>query len=671
MTDDPTREALLQQLQELENENKRLRLVEKTPLEKYVTYKAILDVSPLSIAVVREGRYLLVNPATCRMLGYENPEELEGVPVADTIAPEFRSLVENRLKKLNEDMENMPEEIGLLRKDGTVRRVESKSVPISFRGKSAALVMGIDVTEQQWMKEALVQSEERYRSLVELLPEAVLVHREGTIVYINPEGARIFRASNPEQMIGRNILDMVHPDFRDLAVRRTKIIQSEKRAMPKTELHYIALDGETIITEATATQITFEGNPSVLAVIRDITEQHHAEIERIRLQAQLSHSQKMEAIGTLAGGIAHDFNNILGIISGYAELALNDLDEGTNARLGIDQVVRASERAKDLIGQILAFGRGIEPERKPIDIGASVKDIMKMLKVTLPSTIDIRTRVEADAGVVEINPTQLQQIVMNLCANAAHAMEGGAGLLEVSAFKIDLDGKQAAELFPGLKPGPFSVLRVSDSGRGIDPKLLGKIFDPYFTTKEKGVGTGMGLSMVHGIVKSLNGAITVESEPGKGSTFLIYFPRVETAVIQEPAAGELHKRGTEHILFVDDEEQLVRIGEKMLGYLGYNVTGVTNGAEALELIREQPDEYDMVMTDLTMPDMPGDVLAAEVMAIRPSMPVVMCTGYSERITEKEAAAMGVRALVPKPLSLADMAQTVRRVLDKNRESEIP
>ena len=514
------------------------------------------------------------------------------------------------------------------------------------------------------MQEALVQSEDRYRSLVELLPAAALVHREGTIVYINPEGARIFRAPDPDRIIGKNIFDMIHPDFRDLALRRTEIILSEKRALPRTELRFIVSDGETIITESTATRIMYEGKTSVLVVIRDITEQQHAERERLKLQAQLSHSQKMEAIGTLAGGIAHDFNNILGIISGYAELALNDLDEGTNARLGIDQVVRASERAKDLVGQILAFGRGVEPERKPIDIGASIEEIMKMLKITFPSTIDIRTRVETDAGVVEINPTKLQQIVMNLCANAAHAMEGDTGLLEVIASKVDLDEKQAAELFPKLKPGPFAVLSIRDSGRGIDSGLLSKIFDPYFTTKEKGVGTGMGLSMVHGIVKSLDGAIAVESEPGKGSTFRVYLPRIEMAAPQEPAACESHERGNEHILLVDDEEQLVNIGKRMLSYLGYTVTGVTNGAEALELVRKKPYEYDIVITDLTMPNMPGDVLAKEMTDVRPSMPVIMCTGYSERITEEKAAAMGVRALVPKPLSLADMARTIRRVLDE-------
>ena len=426
--------------------------------------------------------------------------------------------------------------------------------------------------------------------------------------------------------------------------------------------------------EALATEMSIGLNKSLLyeqvqqhatELQASLTRIKEGEAERHMLQDHLQRSQKVEAIGTLASGIAHDFNNILGAVIGFSELVLLDLPEDSRAKKSLEMVLAAGERAKDLVQQILAFSRQSEEERKPLQIGHTVKEVLKFMRASLPTTIEIRQQVDTDLGYVMADPVQIHQVVMNLCTNAHHAMKDTGGVLDVRLTSLDLGHKQAA-VHPLLKPGRYVKLTVKDTGYGMDKAIMEKIFDPYFTTKDKGVGTGLGLAVVHGIVEKHGGAITVESEPGTGSSFEIFFPSIQKKEATEGRIPGEIPGGREHILLIDDEQVLVDMGRQMLEHLGYSVDTRTSSVEALALFKAQPHRYDLVITDMTMPNMTGDILAMELMHIRPDIPIILCTGYSEEILSETAKNVGIRALVMKPILTAELARAVRVALDGKR-----
>jgi CheY-like chemotaxis protein len=378
----------------------------------------------------------------------------------------------------------------------------------------------------------------------------------------------------------------------------------------------------------------------------------------------------MEAIGTLAGGIAHDFNNILAAIMGFAELASLDLQGDSKAKYNVQQSIMAAHRAKNLVQQILAFSRQRKQERKPLNIQPIVKEALKFLRASLPATIEIRQNTPEDLGTIEADPTEVYQVLMNLCTNATHAMDENGGVLEVSLSQVDIPA-EAPAVSRGIEPGTYVRLRVSDTGHGLPPEILKKIFDPYFTTKEVGKGTGLGLAVVHGIVKSYGGEISVSSGLGKGSTFDIYFPRVQDLgrPLEAEKAEPLPFGGHERVLFVDDEKAIAEIGESMLKHLGYEAEVRTSSIEALELFRVQADRFDLVITDMAMPNMTGDKLAQELLRIRPGIPIILCTGFSEYLTEEKAKALGIQEFVMKPLVMKDLAVVIRRALDRKKKSK--
>jgi len=384
------------------------------------------------------------------------------------------------------------------------------------------------------------------------------------------------------------------------------------------------------------------------------------------LETQLRQVQKMEAIGTLAGGIAHDFNNILAAIMGYTEMALYDVPEGSSGRRNLEQVLKAGYRGKDLVKQIITFSRRRDEERRPMRISPIVKEALKLLRASLPTTLDIRQNIKTQPGMVLADPTQIHQVLMNLISNAAYAMREKGGVLEVSLTDVDINPDGAAPSHPDLQPGPYLKLTVGDTGCGIEHAIMERIFDPFFTTKKPGEGTGMGLAVVHGIVKSYGGAIVVDSEPGKGSTFSVFFPRIEGHLLPEVDSDAPLPTGNEHILFVDDEEDLVDMVQQMLERLGYSVVAKTNSLEALEMFKVQPDQFDLVVTDQTMPHMAGVDLAKELMRIRPRIPIILSTGFSEVISAEEAKALGIQAFLMKPFATRVLAETIRRVLDSTK-----
>jgi PAS domain S-box-containing protein len=395
----------------------------------------------------------------------------------------------------------------------------------------------------------------------------------------------------------------------------------------------------------------------------DLTARERAEEEKAKLESELQQSQKMEAVGTLAGGIAHDFNNILAVILGNAELAADDVPRENPASKSLKAIHQASIRAKDMVRQLLAFSRKSDEETKLLNMTPIIKESMKMLRTAVPSSVEFKQHISDDPCNILGDAAQINQIMMNLVTNASHAMSEEGGLLDVTLEKIILPEEKPCFDWI-LSPGPHIRLKVRDTGEGISPRIMARIFDPYYTTKEVGKGTGMGLSVVHGIVKSHGGGILVESTLGEGTVFEVYFPALEKTIEKEKEPDGEIKGGSERILFVDDEESMVNLNRQRLERLGYQVKSTTKPLEALEWFKAEPDQFDVVITDMTMPRMTGDRLTKEILAIRPEMLVIICTGYSERMSAKEAEALGARKYIEKPMDTRNLASALREVLDE-------
>ena len=514
-----------------------------------------------------------------------------------------------------------------------------------------------NVIDRKQAEDALRQSEERYKTLTNNLHVGIYRNTPGShgkFIEANPAIAEIFGYPSRDEFMEMNVADLYqNPEDRN----RYKDNISKYGSVKKYEVNLKKKDGTPFVGSVSAVAVKGANDEVEYydGIIEDITGKRELEL-------QLQQAQKMEAIGTLAGGIAHDFNNILSAILGYTELSLNDTNKDSVLYQNLQGIFRASGRAKDLVKQILTFSRQAEQEIKPVQVGLIIKEAIKFLRASLPTTIDIRQEIESES-LVMADPIQMHQLLMNLCTNAEHAMRknGGVLLVKLKDFKF---GEDAAAEHRELKSGPYLELSVSDTGHGIPPNTLERIFDPFFTTKEKSEGTGMGLAVVHGIVGSYEGKIIAESKAGIGSTFKIYLPAVERDDAPQPKAEEFIATGTERILYVDDEPALVKIGKRMLESLGYKVTGRTSSIEALQLFKAKSDCFDLIITDMTMPNMTGEQLARELMRINPEIPVILCTGYSTQINQHKATAMGIRALVSKPVLKKDFAEAIRKVFDK-------
>jgi len=384
--------------------------------------------------------------------------------------------------------------------------------------------------------------------------------------------------------------------------------------------------------------------------------------EREKMEHNLQQAQKLESIGTLAGGIAHDFNNILFPIVGHTEMLMEDISGDSPFQDSLDEIYTGALRARDLVQQILAFSRQEKCELNLMKMQPIIKEALKLVRSTIPTTISITQDLEPECGAVKANPTQIHQIIMNLATNGYHAMEERGGELNVSLKESELS--QGDLITPDMTPGLYACITVADTGMGMDIQLTEKIFEPFFTTKEQGKGTGMGLSVVHGIVKNMNGEIKVFSEPGKGTKFHVYLPIVKTAFEnQKIQANEPIQGGTERVLLVDDEEGIIVMEKLALERIGYKVTSSTSSIEALEAFKTTPGKFDLVITDLAMPKMPGDKLAVELIKIRPDISILICTGFSEAMTEEKIKFLGIKGLLMKPIIIKDLAKKIRDVLD--------
>ena len=516
--------------------------------------------------------------------------------------------------------------------------------------------------ENKKTRQALQQSEERLRIVFETFPDPVTIIQaeDGRCIDINSAFTRV-TGWTYDEVVGKTAADL--DIWHDPPAREKMIADiTEHGKVENLEAQFRLKDGRLITALMSATLIILRNRPHILTITRDISELKAAQQEREQLRTRLIQAQKMEAIGTLAGGIAHDFNNILGAIIGYAEMALYDTQKDSMEHYNTEQVLKAGHRAKDLVKQILAFSRKSEQDKKIIFLTPIIKEVLKLLRASLPTTIEIRQNIEPNLDAIFADPTQIHQVMMNLCTNSAHAMGDKGGILEINLHNSNLDTKAAAR-YPELNPGPYVKLSVSDTGCGMDFATLQRIFDPYFTTKEQDKGTGMGLAVVHGIVKGHGGSIHVESAVAEGTRFDILFPVVKRQVISETEELKALPTGNETILCVDDEQSLIELGKNMLKKLGYRVEARTLPVEAIELFKAAPDTFDLVISDMTMPAMTGVSLAKKLMQIRPQIPVIICTGYSEQIDESRAKELGIRGFLMKPFTIRELSKTVRKVLD--------
>ncbi len=636
--------------------------VENALRESEDRYRQIVEASTEAILVRSGDRITYANPAAVRLFRAGHEKALIGKSYLELVHPDDRPASAARIEKgINELWIAPPRAHRVLAMDGQVVHVESTGVPVQYQGQIQLFGVLRDITDRKQAEENLRETEKKYRELADSLPQVIFeVDGDGNLIYLNRNAYALFGYRPDEVGPGFNVLDAFAPEDRE-RVARDIIRNAQGESVSRREYMARKKDGTTFPVGIHANRVWRGQAPiGVRGILIDLTPMRRAEEERQRLETQLQQAQKMEAIGALAGGIAHDFNNILSAIIGYTELAmLNDASAACAAEL--NQALIAASRAKDLVKQILAFSRQTDEERVPVKVGAVVKEAVKFLRATIPSTIEMNIRIPEAPGAVLANSVELHQIVMNLCTNAVHAIGERGGLLEVDVQNVEIDPAPKNDLIE-LDPGSFVRVSVKDTGQGITPDLLERIFDPYFTTKEKGVGTGLGLAVVHGIVTKSGGAVKVESTPGVGTTFHVYLPRVDRAPPLNADPPESVVGGFERILFVDDEKMLVDIGGKIMERLGYRVVSRTSPLEALELFRAKPDHFDLVVTDQTMPGMTGDALAKELMRIRPDIPIVVCTGYSQGLDPERAKQRGIKAFVMKPILIHDIAAAIRKAL---------
>ena len=607
-----------------------------------------------------EGRYLLVNDAMAEL--YQTSKAAMLGRTVTELADQGLINMEDALKFSRDDQTVLDQchplvvaQESITQPEGNVRWFKTVKAPISFPDNPRGLlIIATDITDERRATEALRNSELRQRTMLDAQPNSViLLEVDKTIIWPNQAACRA--AGLPrEAMIGRTCFQMMRrsdsvcPDCPvDAALERKAMLTEIRRTDDRT-------------WRITACPVSDETGAIVQAVevAEDITEQS-------ALQEHLHRAQRLESIGTLAGGIAHDFNNILSAIVGFTEMALEKSQFYPNIHEDLEEVLQAGRRAGNLVRQILAFSRQSEAEMGPVQMHLIVKEALKLLRATMPTTIEIRQNILSFAT-VKADPTQMHQVIMNLCTNAYHAMQENGGVMTVALTEAAIPTDLAVE-FPNLPPGKYLSLKVTDTGNGMDEAVMKRIFDPYFTTKEKGRGTGLGLAVTYGIVQSLGGHISVKSKRGRGTTFRVLLPILaqDGALANKAEENQAAPTGRERILFVDDEIALTHMAFRMLSSLGYQVTVSNDGNEALDLFRSRPDQFDLVITDMTMPWMTGDHLTREVLKIKPDIPVIICTGFSERISEEKVIKLGGRALVMKPWLKQTFAETIRKVLDSD------
>jgi PAS domain S-box-containing protein len=694
--------GLHQQLKEIIKiqEQKERKRVQETRKKYYSYLDKIAD--PVFIYDAITYRFLHCNESFIKNFGYSEEEILSMTPF-DLHKPEDFEKVRENIEKRTVDT---PKTFTYLTKDRRQRIVEIMTEDIFFEGNPAWMTVVHDITEhivteeelkksrlrleeilgerreevllatqkltreiEERMKaeDAIRESEVKFRNIIEKsLDGIILVDEKGSIIEWNSGQETIYGVKRA-MVAGKKIWDVqfqheprekrVDENYKEIKNLWENFLttginpfqnreQVSKIERPDGQLRDIQQLYFTIETD--------KGKGFMMAcTTRDIT-------SRLVMEKQLIQSQKMEAMGTLAGGIAHDFNNILGGIIGYTELAVRTLDKKSPVQKYLKQVLTASKRASDLVKQILIFSRRETKEKEPVQMSLIAKEAIKLLRSSLPATIEIVSKIKDDKSFILADPTQIHQVIMNLCTNAAHAMKEKGGIMEVRLNKETVE----PGLYKELKAGPHLRLSISDTGHGIKQELIDKIFEPFFTTKQAEEGTGMGLAVVHGIVKSHNGNISVYSKEGEGTTFSILLPIVVDVIHKQEKKEEEIPGGNERILLVEDDTSLAEAEKKLFEELGYNVTKVTSGIEAFEIFRTVPDRFDIIISDYSMPKMTGGELISKIRSFNPDIPVILCTGFSDVITPSKARSLRIGDIIMKPIELGQIAKSIRKLLEK-------
>jgi PAS domain S-box-containing protein len=673
-----SREELLQEIDELrmrlDEAEETLRVIGRGEVDAFVIsgedgdqvftlkgaeqpYRILVEtMNEGAVTLSSDGIILYCNNSLANML-HRPLKGFVGTPISTYVATDDHPLLAALLN--TSSLECKKDEIRFITGQGDPVPTLISCCAFDPLGAQGRVVVITDLTQQKRSEEFMAE-ERLTRSIIEQAEEVILVC---------DEKGRIIRASRlAHQLCNENPLlkqfDEVVPLrltqtgrvfslLPAMAEKNTKNIEVESRQSDGRNLHFLL--------NASPLKGAQDVNIGIVLMLTDITERKQNEETRIKLEEQLRQAQKMEAIGTLAGGIAHDFNNILGAILGYSEMAKEDCTPGSSIENDLNQVIVAGHRAKDLVKQILSFSHQTVSENKLLQPAVIVEETLKLLRSSLPTTITIQQDIKVDTGLIYVDPTQIHQILMNLCTNAYHAMEDKGGLLTISLRERTLSKHDLLGV-PHIQPGNFVELSVRDNGLGMSQDLQEKIFDPYFTTKEVGKGTGMGLAIVHGIVKSYGGYISCNSQVGEGTEFTILLPVIQGNAATEIKNAQSTPAGTEHILLDDDEKILVEMSSSMLQRMGYTVTARTSSVEALATFTNQPDAYDLVITDQTMPGMTGIDLARRMLQIRPELPIILCTGYSSQISKEKVKSYGIKGFAMKPLARADIATMIRKVL---------
>jgi len=670
--------------QELQALNQQLKAGEREILKSKKFLENIFQTTGTGIFVTNEeGRIIRANRYSLKLFGFTEKEFL-GKHVIDislkTLSPDETNPVMERLFE-NGFVENY--ETICKRKDGSIFNVELNITALKDENEEVIGVVGSvrDVSSRKTAEEEIKKTKEQLENIIENSLDSIVVSdSKGRITKMNKTFLNLL-GYKEEELLGKtpSVFALYEKGEYEITSGETVTITDayfeeglatmkkffEQGKVVNWEYYFLRKDGKLVPIEENVVFLQDDqGNRlGSIAVIRDITERVRLENDQKKLAAQLQRAQKMEAIGTLAGGIAHDFNNILAAIMGYTEISLENLPEQNQVKKNMERVLLSAIRAKELVKQILAFSRQTNQERRPVKVRLLAQEALKLLRASIPTTIDIKYNLETESHIMA-DPTQIHQIVMNLCTNAIHAMPE-KGTLELTLTDSDIEAT-AAPRYPDLAPGPYVKLTVTDAGTGMDPKIIDRIFDPYFTTKELGKGTGMGLSVVHGIVSSHGGTITVDSELGKGSTFSVYLPKAGRETEKATESLKPMPTGRESILFIDDEELLIDMGQKIIASLGYTVISKKSSMEALDEFRKDPYKFDLVITDYTMPQMTGYELAKKLLCVRSNIPIILCSGFSESISADKAKKAGIREFLIKPINRQQIAETIRRVLDQKK-----
>jgi len=677
------------------------KAAEERLVKSEARFRSYFELPLVGIAITSPDKgWVEINDRLCEMFGYSRQELVHMTWSELTHPDDLTGDVEQFNSVLAGHIDSYSMYKRFIRKDGeiiwtslSVRCVRKPTGEVDYM---VALLK--DITVRKKTEEALKESEEKFRLLFERSVDPILLIHGDTFIDCNEAAVRLIRCSSREDLIRLHPADVSperQPDGRLSSEKAREVMnQALRDGTNSFEWVHRTAGGEDFWVDVSLTVIPIQGKQILYTVWRDITKRKkaeqalskaHEELElrvqertvqltkaygslqlemekREQAEEQLRQIHKMEAIGTLAGGIAHDFNNILAAVIGFAEMIEEDLPLQSKNVLRIQRVLKAAYRGRDLVKQILAFSRKADLMRGPLSLSPLLEETVHLLRASLPTTIDIELSLETMSDTILASPTELQQIIMNLATNASFAMRESGGMLSISVSNVDLEPG-----FPVLEedidPGEYIRLTVTDTGHGIEPHVMKRIFEPFFTTKGVGEGTGMGLAVVYGIVKSLNGSILAESKPGMGSTFRVFLPVARTDERSETGERQVALKGSENILFVDDEELLIEWGKAVLEHLGYTVTAFNDSTQALKLFSSDPYRFDLVITDQTMPKLTGLSLAKKLLASRPGIPVILCTGHSDSVSPEKAEEAGIKEFLMKPLRRQELAVAVRRVLD--------